>query len=175
MKKVFSIAAIAALAAALSIAPGRASQTTTSPLEEQVRHELVTLPFYSLFDDLNYEVVGDTVTLSGHVTRPTLKSDAAAVVQRVPGVAVVVNNVEVLPVSPADNHIRRAAYRTLFNYNSPLFRYGLGGDPAIHILVENGHVTLKGFVSSEMHKQIATTYMRHLFGVFSVTNDLVVG
>jgi hyperosmotically inducible protein len=151
MKKRITIA-VALLAVALGSAMGRADQglsaASDAALDGQVRRELIRLPFYGVFDDLNYAVMGDTVTLSGSVTRPTLRSDAEAVIKRIPGVNAVVNQIEVLPVSPADNYIRRAAYRTLFNYNSPLFRYGLGSDPDIHIIVKNGHVTLKGTVSS---------------------------
>ena len=179
MKMKNRIAALAVFALALMAAPLRASQGTASPagpgsLDEQVRRELALLPLYSVYDDLNYEVTGDTVTLSGHVTRPTLKSAAEAVVKRVAGINNVLNQIEVLPLSPWDNQVRRAVYLTLFSSNSPLFRYGLGADPSIHILVENGHVTLKGTVSSDSDKQIAGMYVKQLFGVFSVTNDLTV-
>jgi len=167
------------LGAVLLSAPVRADQnapsTASSDLSAKVRHGLVTLPFYSIYDDLNYTVNGDTVTLTGQVIRPTLKSDAAAVVKRIPGVASVTNQIEVLPLSDWDNRVRRAVYLTLFNANSPLFRYSFGADPSIHIIVENGHVTLKGFVSSKSDKQIATMYVQGIFGVFSVTNDLIVG
>jgi hyperosmotically inducible protein len=180
MKKNLAIVAIALFAVALGGALARADQMIPSPgnsagIEQKVRHELVTLPFYSVYDDLNYSVMGGTVTLTGQVMRPTLKSDAEAAVKRVPGVSTVVNQIEVLPLSPSDNSIRWAAYRTLFNYNSPLHRYGLGAVPNIHIVVKNGHVTLKGVVSTSFDKQIASTYINHVFGVFSVTNDLRVG
>jgi hyperosmotically inducible protein len=176
MDKRYFVAAVALLLAVLGAAPLRASSQSAAPsgLEAQVRRELVTLPFYSVYDDLNYEVSGDTVMLTGKVTRPTLRSDAEAAVRRVEGVANVVNQVEVLPLSPFDNRLRRAAYLTLFSYNSPLFRYGLGGDPSIHIIVENGHLTLKGTVASEADKQIATMYARGISGLFSVTNELTV-
>ena len=177
MKKNFTIATIALLAVAFWSTLGRADQSLpsaadSSSLEAKVRHELVLLPFYSVYDDLNYTVMGDTVTLTGQVTRPTLRSDAEAVVKRISEVSTVVNQIEVLPLSPSDNYIRRAAYGTLFNSNSPLFRYALGSDPSIHIIVENGHVTLKGAVSSALDKQFASMYVRQIFGVFSVTNDL---
>jgi hyperosmotically inducible protein len=176
MKKIFTGAAVAVLTMVLWGSPVRADQTISAPdasgIQEEVRHELATLPFYSVFDDLNFDVTGDTVTLTGAVTRPILKSDAEAAAQRVPGVRSVVNQIKVLPLSPFDNQIRWAAYRALFNYNSPLHRYGLGSSPSIRIVVENGHVTLKGVVSREADKQIASMYMNQVFGVFSVTNDL---
>jgi len=154
----------------------QAQPTAAGPdgLSEKVRHELVMLPFYGVYDDLNFEVTGDTVKLTGQVTRPTLKSDAEAVVRRIPGVSNVTNEVSVLPLSPWDNRVRRASYLTLFNANSPLFRYGLGADPSIHIIVENGNVTLKGVVSRESDKQIASMFIKQISGVFSVTNDLKV-
>ena len=177
MKKNFRIAPMAALAAVLLAAPLWASQTSTTGrrgLEERVRHELVMLPFYSVYDNLNYEVNGDTVTLTGQVIRPTMKSDAEAAVKRIEEVSTVVNQIEVLPLSPWDNQVRRAVYRTLFSSNSPLFRYGLGADPSIHIVVKNGHVTLAGEVTSEADKKIASMYVRGISGIFSVTNNLTV-
>ncbi|MBI2820112.1 MAG: BON domain-containing protein [Acidobacteria bacterium] len=178
MKKSIRIAPLAALAIALAAAPMRADQAlpsasgTPSSMDSEVRHALVMLPFYGAFDTLNYSVMGDTVTLSGQVTRPTLKSDAEAVVKRIPGVSTVVNQIEVLPLSHWDDYIRRAAYLKLFNSNSPLFRYGLGATPSIRIIVDNGHVTPKGTVSSQSDKQTTSMYVRQVFGVFSVTNDL---
>src|SRR5262249_23906555 len=145
-----------------------------SDLSDKVRHELVMLPFYSVYDALDFQVSGDVVTLTGEVTRPTLKSDAESVVKRLAGVSKVDNRIQVLPVSNFDEQIRRQVYLTLFSTNSPLFRYGLGADPSIHILVENAHVILKGMVGSQADKTIAKVYVQGLFGVFSVTNDLTV-
>jgi BON domain-containing protein len=179
MKRVVNVVLLGLLGAVLAANPGRADQNTpgapSSDLNAKVRHKLVTLPFYSIFDDLNYVVEGGTVTLTGEVTRPVLRSDAEAVVKRIPGVASVSNQIEVLPLSDFDNRIRRSVYLTLFHPNSPLFRYSFGADPSIHIIVDNGHVTLKGFVSSKSDKQIAAMYVQQVFGVFSVTNDLNVG
>src|ERR1041384_6266660 len=165
MKRNWRMAPVALLAFALGIVPGHAatanvSSATTAPsLAESVRHELVMLPFYSVYDDLNYAVNGDTVTLTGKPPRPTLKSDAEAVVKRIEGVSKVDNQIEVLPLSSFDNDVRRRVYSALFSSNSPLFRYGLGADPSIHIIVDNGHVTLKGTVSSDSDKQIANMYV----------------
>ncbi len=182
MKSINRITAAAALAALLMAAPLRAdvgqaptpSRLPQSELEQQVRHALVTQPFYTLYDDLNYQVSGSTVTLTGKVLVPTLKSDAEAAVKRIAGVTQVVNQIDVLPLSSFDNQVRRAVYMTLFSSNSPLFRYGLGADPSIHIVVENGHVTLTGTVASAVDKTTATHFVSGLFGVFSVTNDLTV-
>jgi hyperosmotically inducible periplasmic protein len=140
----------------------------------KVRHELVMLPYYNVFDSLSYQVEGNTVTLSGAVTRPVLKSDAERAVKRVEGVATVINNIKVLPLSPFDNQIRRAEYRAIFGYAS-LYRYALGTMPSIHIIVANGHVTLEGVVDNESDKNIANIRANGVPGVFSVTNELRVG
>src|SRR5205823_4691569 len=112
-------------------------------LHKEVRHQLVMLPWYSVFDNLAYQVDGDKVILSGQVTRPTLKSDAEAAVKSIEGVASVVNNIEVLPVSPMDDQLRRALFRAI--YSDPgLQRYAIQAIPSIHIIVKNGNVTLEG-------------------------------
>lgn len=140
-------------------------------LGKKVRHELVMLPYYSVFDNLGYKVEGNTVTLYGEVTRPTLKSDAGHVVKHIEGVQNVVNNIQVLPLSPFDNQIRRAEYRAIFGFG-PMYRYAMGTIPSIHIIVNNGHVTLEGVVDNEADKNIAGIRANGVAGVFSVTNDL---
>jgi len=142
-------------------------------LEEQVRHELVMLPYYSVFDELSFRVDGGTVTLMGRVTRPILRSDAVNVVKRIPGVAAVDDKVEVLPLSGFDDRIRLAELRAVYG-NSALFRYNLGAIPAIRIIVRNGDVTLEGVVASQMDKNIAGLAANTVAGVFSVTNNLQV-
>ncbi len=149
---------------------------TRAYLVKEVRHELLMLPYYGVFDWLQFEVRGDgNVLLRGQVTRPTLKSDAANVTKKIEGVANVVNQIEVLPLSPNDDRIRRAVYRTLFNNNSPLFRYGLGAVPSIHIIVKNGNVTLKGIVDNQSDSHLANIRTNGVSGVFSVRNELTVG
>jgi len=140
-------------------------------VNREVRHELVMLPYYSIFDNLSYRVDGGAVTLFGQVTRPTLKSDAENVVKRVEGVSRVINNIEVLPLSPMDNRIRVAEYRAIYGFPS-LNRYALGALPPIHIIVKNGNVTLQGVVASEADKNTAGIRANGVSGVFSVTNDL---
>ncbi len=142
-----------------------------SYLEREVRHQLVMLPYYSVFDNLGYKVEGYRVELFGQVTRPTLKSDAENVVKRIEGVESVVNNIKVLPLSPNDDRIRLAEYRAIYG-QAALNRYALQAVPPIHIIVDNGHVTLVGVVASEMDKNIANIQANSVSGVFSVTNDL---
>jgi hyperosmotically inducible protein len=130
------------------------------------------LPFYGVFDNLSYSVAPDgTVTLLGQVARPVLKSDAENAVKRIEGVEKVVNNIEVLPTSNNDDRIRRAVYRAIFG-NDVLSQYQLRAVPPIHIIVNNGHVTLEGVVSREMDKTVAGMQANGVPGVFSVTNNL---
>ena len=144
-------------------------------LIREVRHELVMLPYYSVFDWLAFEAKPDgTVILKGQVTRPTLRSDAERVVKEIESVQMIDNRIEVLPVSPNDDRIRRAVYATLFNGNSPLFRYGMGAVPPIHIIVKNGNVALKGVVDNAADSNFAYTRARGVSGVFNVTNELTV-
>jgi len=140
-------------------------------LIKETRHELVMLPYYGVFDNLAYRVNGYEVELFGQVTRPTLKADAERVVKSIEGVERVVNKIEVLPVSPEDDRIRMAVYRTIYGH-SALNRYGLQAVPPVHIIVKNGHVTLEGVVASEMDKNIANLQANSVSGVFSVTNNL---
>jgi hyperosmotically inducible periplasmic protein len=142
-------------------------------LEHKVRHELLMLPYYGVFDNLSYRVDGARVELFGEVSRPTLKSDAERVVSRIEGVDSVVNHIEVLPLSPNDDRIRVAVYHAIFR-NSALQRYSLGAVPPIHIIVKNGNVTLEGVVANQMDRNIANIRTNGVPGVFSVTNNLVV-
>ena len=167
---------ILALATVLVAAPATILGKTRTPdpldqLSAKVRHELVMLPFYNVFDNLAFRVDGDTVTLSGQVSRPVLKSDAEAVVRHVAGVREVKNEIEVLPLSGFDNRIRLTEARAIYG-NSVLSRYALGAQPAIRIIVKNGNVTLEGVVSSEMDRNVAYLAANGVFGVFSVTNNL---
>lgn len=142
-------------------------------IAREVRHELVMLPFYGVFDNLAFRVDGSKVTLFGQVTRPTLKSDAENVVKSVEGVERVENQIEVLPVSPNDDRIRIAVYRAIFS-RPGLDRYGFMAVPSIHIIVKNGHVTLEGVVSNEADKNQANIVANGVPGVFSVKNNLQV-
>ncbi len=151
----------------------RSEEKYRDKLVKEVRHQLVMLPYYSVFDNLAYQVEGDKVTLVGQVTRPTLKSDAEAAVNSSEGVATVDNNIEVLPPSPNDDQIRRAVYRAIYGSDA-LSRYGVQAVPSIHIVVKNGHVTLEGVADSEADKNLANLKANGVSGVFSVQNNLVV-
>jgi hyperosmotically inducible protein len=147
------------------------SDRAQNRVEREVRHELVTLPFYGVFDNLAFKVNGGTVTLIGQVSRPTLKTDAERAVERIEGVERVINRIEVLPLSPYDDRIRLATYRAIYGHPA-LNRYALQAIPPIHIVVKNGNVTLEGVVANEGDKDIADIQARSVSGVFSVTNNL---
>jgi hyperosmotically inducible protein len=168
---------LAVLAAGLMVMPAVASAADQdnaaemSMLSNKVRKELVTLPFYSVFDNFTYQIDGDKVILNGEVTRPTLKTSAERVVARIEGVNQVENNIEVLPLSSFDNRIRRGVLYAVYGH-PVLNRYALQSTGPIHLIVNNGHVTLEGVVSREMEKNVAFIQANSVPGVFSVTNNL---
>lgn len=151
----------------------KASGRTPQRLEKLIRHELLMLPFYGVFDNLEFRVDGTTVVLMGQVTRPTLKTGAERVVKRIEEVQMVDDRIEVLPLSPSDDRIRLATYRAIYGHEA-LSTYAIRAVPPIHIIVKNGNVTLVGAVANEMDKNIAYAQARGVPGVFSVTNNLVV-
>ncbi|HKQ99161.1 MAG TPA: BON domain-containing protein, partial [Pyrinomonadaceae bacterium] len=154
---ILAIAAITLIATsavvAAPVSPNE-SDAGRQELTKKVRKELVTLPYYGVFDNLAYEIKDGTVTLYGQVVRPTTRRDAERRVARLQGVERVVNQIEVLPVSSFDDSIRVSTYRTLFRTGG-LYRYALGANPSIHIVVNRGHVTLEGVVSNEGDKRLA--------------------
>ena len=166
------ISAFAVGMAMLAI-PMMAKDKAPDTVQERVRHQLASLPYLTVFDDLQFRVDGGTVTLLGEVVWPTLKSDAQNVVKKVEGVTRVDNQIEVLPVSPLDRQIRFRELHAIYDYPA-LQHYGMGVLPDIHIIVKNGHVTLKGVVNSETDKNLANIRANGVPNVFSVTNDLQV-
>ncbi len=149
------------------------SARATERITKEVRHELLMLPYFGVFDNIAYKVDGYNVTLMGQVSRPTLKSDAENVVKRIEGVEHVDNQIEVLPTSPNDDRLRLRLYRAIYGY-PPMQKYALGVQKPIRIIVKNGHVTLEGVVDNEGDKNIANIRANTVSGVFSVTNNLQV-
>jgi hyperosmotically inducible periplasmic protein len=149
------------------------SNSAEDKIAKEVRHELLMLPYYSLFDDLGYTVEGRTVTLTGVLTSQDAitKNDAERAVKRIEGVEKVINNIEVLPPSPLDDRIRERTYNALVRTGG-LSKYFWEAAPSIHIISRNGRVTLAGFVMNEMDKNMAGIAAKSVPGAFSVTNNL---
>jgi hyperosmotically inducible periplasmic protein len=170
---------VAVMAFTFGVSSVRAGNTTTpnvSAIANQVQHNLAMLPWYGVFDHVDYMVNGTEVILNGQVIseHATTKDDAGKFVTSIPGVTKVVNNIEVLPPSPFDNQIRRAEYRTVFS-QADLGRYTMGAIPQVHIIVKNGHVSLEGVVMNQMDKNVAGIVANTVPGVFSVENNLRIG
>jgi hyperosmotically inducible periplasmic protein len=142
-------------------------------IQKEVRHELLMLPWFGVFDNISYKVDGYTVTLYGQVVRPSLKSDAENVVKHIEGVERVDNKIEVLPPSPMDDRLRIQLFHAIYGYE-PLQKYALGVQKPIRIIVKNGHVTLEGVVDNEADKNAAGIRANGVPGIFSVTNNLQV-
>jgi hyperosmotically inducible protein len=176
MKKLFnkfsSLAAALVLTASLTAA-GQAKEDISGRqrVMEKIRKELVTLPYYGVFDNLAYSFDAGTATLYGQVVRPTTRSDAERRVQRIAGVERVVNRIEVLPLSSFDDSVRLQAYRQIFG-TAGLYRYAMGANPSVHIVVNRGHLTLEGVVANEGDRNLARIEALQVPGVFSVTNNL---
>lgn len=175
-KKLIALVAVVALAASVTTAAAPVATETqgsgAQPTSKKIRRELVTLPWYGVFDNLAYKIEGGTVTLYGQVVRPTTRRDAAARVARIAGVERVVNQIEVLPLSSFDDDVRVRTYRAVFR-SGGLYRYALGANPSIHIIVNRGQVTLEGTVANQLDWQLADIAARSVPGAFSVTNNLV--
>jgi hyperosmotically inducible protein len=149
------------------------SQAPNETLMREVQHQLRMLNFYTVFDNLEFSVQGDHVMLQGQVTRPEVKSEAIAVVKKISGVADVQDNIKVLPLSNDDDRIRRAAYRSIYG-DSQLSKYGFQSVQSIHIIVDNGHISLEGFVDTQADKNVAGIRANSVPGAFSMKNNLIV-
>lgn len=149
------------------------SQKAEERIQKEVRHQLLLLPYLSVFDNLAYKVDGYDVTLLGQVTQPVVKSDAGRAVKSIEGVEKVDNQIEVLPPSPSDDRLRRQLFRTIYGFPS-LQRYALPVIKPIRIIVKNGHVTLEGVVDSEADKNTAGIRANSVPGIFEVKNNLQV-
>jgi hyperosmotically inducible periplasmic protein len=152
---------------------GEPSAKAQERIAREVRHELLMLPYFGVFDNIAYKVDGYNVTLLGQVVRPSLKSDAENAVKHIEGVEKVDNQIEVLPPSPMDDRLRLALYHAIYG-DPALEKYALGVQKPIRIIVNNGHVSLEGVVDNETDKNIAGLRAKGVPGTFSVTNNLQV-
>jgi hyperosmotically inducible periplasmic protein len=157
----------------LGTAQDQPSARSQERVTKEVRHELLMLPYFGVFDYIAFKVDGPTVTLLGQVVRPTLKSDAENSVKHIEGVEKVDNQIEVLPPSPMDDGIRRRLFRAIYGYPA-LERYALGVQKPIRIIVKGGHVALEGVVDTDADKNLAGIRANGVSGVFSVANNLQV-
>lgn len=171
-------------------------QEDAERIVQQVRHELLSLPNYGVFDSLSFGIQGRTIILRGYASRPTLKSDAEHAVRKIQGVSGISNQIKVLPLSPNDDNIRIGVYRRI--YGQPALRKytgspvgfgqfpsvalaagGITNDPprgyhAIHIIVDRGHVILTGVVDRESDANIASMQANSTPGAFSIDNELMI-
>lgn len=168
-----SLLALVTLGAAQDAQRDQPSAKSQERITKEVRHELLMLPYFGVFDNIAYKVEGYTVTLLGQVVRPVLKSDAENAVKHIEGVEKVDNQIEVLPTSPMDDRLRQRLFRAIYQYPS-LQKYELGVQKPIRIIVKNGRVTLEGVVDSEGDKNLAGMRANGVSGIFSVTNNLQV-
>jgi hyperosmotically inducible protein len=146
-------------------------------LARQIRHNLVMLPYYTIFDDIAFQLNGSVVTLEGACPPEPpwdIKSDAENAVKRVPGVTKVINEIKVLPLSEMDWQIRRAEQRAIYGDPQIGMRYGYQAVPSIHIIVDNGHVTLEGVVDNQFDDTLIHVRANEVPNVFSVTDNLIV-
>jgi hyperosmotically inducible periplasmic protein len=150
---------------------GQPSAKSQERITREVRHELLMLPWFGVFDNIAFKVDGATVTLLGQVVRPSLKSDAENALKHIEGVEKVDNQIEVLPPSPMDDQLRLVLYRAIYGYPA-LEKYALGVQKPIRIIVKNGHVALEGVVDSEADKNLAGLRANGVPGIFSVANNL---
>jgi len=167
----FPVAVVLAISQILAAQHDQPSARSTERIEKEVRHELLMLPWFGVFDNIAYKVDGYNVTLLGQVVRPSLKSDAENSVKRIEGVEKVDNQIEVLPPSPMDDRLRQRLFRAIYNYG-PLQKYELGVQKPIRIIVKNGHCTLEGVVDNDADKNVAGIRANGVSGLFSVTNNL---
>jgi hyperosmotically inducible protein len=160
-----------------SLVAGQQSGTVparaTERIAQEVRHQLVMLPYYNVFDNLVFTVSGYDVTLKGQVTDPTLKKDAERALKNVEGIGRIDNQIEVLPNSEFDDGLRRTLYRAIYGF-SPLEKYAMPVIKPIRIIVSTGHVTLEGVVDNQADKDMVGIRANSVANVFSVTNNLEV-
>ena len=168
-----SLFTLVTLGAAQDTQRDQPSAKSQERIVKEVRHELLMLPYFGVFDNIAFKVDGYNVILLGQVVRPSLKSDAENVVKHIEGVEKVDNQIEVLPPSPMDDRIRQRLFRAIYQY-SPLQKYELGVQKPIRIIVKNGHVTLEGVVDNDADKNLAGIRANGVSGTFSVTNNLQV-
>lgn len=156
---------------ATTVAVSQTAPASEARIAKETRHEILMLPYFGVFDNIEFRVDGSKVTLMGFVTLPTLKSDAGNVVKSIEGVENVNNQIEVLPLSPNDDRLRFSAYRAIYGF-SALRRYAMPVIKPIRIIIKNGNLTLEGLVDTEADKNLVNIRAKGVPGIFSVKNNL---
>lgn len=160
------------LLGALALPTAAGAQISDEMLANQVAERILTYPRFSIFDDVNVFVKNRDVQLTGWVTTPFKKKEIEARVDRIDGIRSLANDIVVLPNSPADSRLRVQVANAI--YNHPTFwQYAQMSNPPIHIIIENGRITLTGVVNSEVERMLAYS-LAQVGGSFGVTNNLVV-
>lgn len=172
LKKLTLLAIFTVFAIGIFSVPTYSQTNERSRINRQIRKEILTLPYYNVFDVIGYSMNGDTVTLSGYVTRGTTKSDAAEAVADIDGVQRVVNNIELLPLSASDDRLRYRILQTFVNRGGGLYRYFMGSNGSIRIIVRNSRVTLEGTADNKADANTAYILARGVSGSLGVTNNL---
>ena len=165
--------ALVTLGVAQDVQRDQPSAKSQERIVKEVRHELLMLPYFGVFDYIAFKVEGYTVTLIGSVVKPVTKSDAENSIKRIEGVEKVDNQIEVLPPSSMDDRLRQRLFRAIYQYPA-LQKYELGVQKPIRIIVKSGRLTLEGVVDSDGDKNMAGIRANTVSGVFSVTNNLQV-
>jgi len=143
-------------------------------IEQKVYKKIIGLPYYGVFDNIKFQVSGSTVTLYGKVYSLGVKKSAENAVKDIEGISEVINKIENLPTSPFDNRIRYQMVREFASRGGNLYRYLQEPNPSIRIIVENGRVTLEGYVLRRSDSDLANILANSVSGVFQVTNNLVI-
>lgn len=173
LRLLVAVVSLFSVMASTAVAQNATSNKSEDRIVREVRHELLMLPYYGVFDNIAYKVQGGTVTLLGQVVRPSLKSDAENSIKHIEGIDRVDNQIEVLPPSSQDDAIRIALFRAIYQYPS-LQKYEMGVQKPIRIIVKNGRVTLEGVVDSQADKDLVGIRAKSVPGTFEVTNNLQV-
>ncbi len=151
------------------------AQTPQTVMEQKIFKKIIGLPYYGVFDHISYKVDGRTVTLYGKVASLGTKRSAERAVKGIDGIETVINNIDELPPSSFDNSIRRQIVREFYSRGGSLYRYLQEPNPSIRVIVENGRVTLEGYVSNRGDSNLANLLANSASGAFSVRNNLIVG
>lgn len=171
---IFTIAIIGLSSISVFAQTNAFGKNSNQGIERQVFKEILSLPYYGVFDSISFKVDNGVVHLYGSVVQPTTKSQAQRYVEDINGVTDVINNIEVLPLSNFDNQIRYSVVREFDRRGGNIYRYLQGTNPSMRVIVKNGHITLVGYVSNQSDSNLARILANGISGVFSVTNNLII-